>query len=59
MGSWDIKRYLNILLEKFLSACVTAIVIMGVDCGDENNQSKPVPGPHAELISTHSWHLYS
>ena len=47
MGSWDIKRYLDILLEKFLSACVTAIVIMGVDCGDENNQSKPVPGPHA------------
>ena len=46
MGSWDIKRYLDILLEKFLSACVTAIVIMGVDCGDENNQSKPVPGLH-------------
>ena len=47
LGSWIFKRSLNILLEKFLSACVTAIVIMGLDCGDENNQTKPVPGAHA------------
>ena len=47
LGSWIFKRYLNILLEKFLSACVTAIVIMGLDCGDEDNQTKPVPGAHA------------